>query len=171
MNIQSLCLSHKLRLLFICLMLWSLGPASAATFYVLRHAEKQTGDDPALTEQGQQRAQRLANLLSNADIQAIYSSHYQRTRQTAEPIAEIKKLPITQYDPKALNQFAQKLLSENKNAVIIGHSNTTPQLVRMLSQQPIPDMDEKTYDLIYQVVTFSEIAGQQSVVNVLSSQD
>jgi len=146
-----------------------MGIADAASFYLIRHAEKQTGDDPELTVQGQQRAQRIAHLLSLTNSDAIYSTNYQRTRQTAEPIAQVKSLTVQHYNPKELKQFAHKLLSDNKDAVIVGHSNTTPQLVRLLSGQSVPDMDEQTYYKIYQVVTFPDVEGQPAVVNVLNS--
>lgn len=145
------------------------GQSLAATFYLIRHAEKQLGDDPPLTQQGEQRAQRIAHLLSTAEIEVIYSTNYLRTKATAKPIAEIKNLPVITYDAGELENFAQQLLKENKNAVIVGHSNTTPDLVRLMSQQVVPDMDEATYHLIYQVVVIPEATGQPAVVNVLNS--
>lgn len=159
----------RLRYLCVCLMMTLMGVADCASFYVIRHAEKGPGDDPGLTVEGQQRAQRIANLLSLTDIETVYSTNYQRTRQTAESIAQVKNLPVQQYDPKALKQFAEKLLLKNSSAVIVGHSNTTPQLARLLSGQSVPDMEEKSFNLIYQVITIPDADMPHGVVNVLSS--
>ena len=160
----------RIKFLSICLLLMLLSTADAATFYLLRHAEKQTGDNPELTAQGQKRAGRVAKLLSLTDIQAIYSTDYQRTRQTAEPIAQVKNLPVQLYNPKSLKQFAQKLIDLNENAIIVGHSNTTPELVNLLSGQTVPAMDEGTFNLIYQVITIPDSTDKKAVINVLSSQ-
>ena len=160
----------RIKFLSICLLLMLISTSDAATFYLLRHAEKQTGDNPELTVQGQKRAGRVAKLLSLSDIQAVYSTDYQRTRQTAEPIAQVKNLPVQLYNPKSLKQFAQKLIDLNENAIIVGHSNTTPELVNLLSGQTVPAMDEGTFNLIYQVITIPDSTDKKAVINVLSSQ-
>ena len=160
----------RIKFLSICLLLMLLSTADAATFYLLRHAEKQTGDNPELTAQGQKRAGRVAKLLLLTDIQAVYSTDYQRTRQTAEPIAQVKNLPVQLYNPKPLKQFAQKLIDLNENAIIVGHSNTTPELVNLLSGHTVPAMDEGTFNLIYQVITIPDSADKKALINILSSQ-
>jgi len=159
-----------LRYLLLAVLMVSCHVAQAASLYLVRHAEKHAGENPELTQQGHQRAQRLASLFSTTDLDVIYSTDYHRTRQTAQPMAAAKNLQVNVYDPKALTSLAEQLLADNKNAVIIGHSNTTPQLVRLLSNQAIPDMDEQTYHLIYQVITFPDHPDQPAVVNVFSSQ-
>jgi len=142
----------------------------AATFYLIRHAEKQSGDNPSLTRKGHERAHRIANLLAHADIKSIYTTDYRRTHETAEPLAKKLDLSVTTYDPKNLQQFAEELRLSEVNVVIFGHSNTTPQLTRYLSGQSVPDMDEITYHLIYQVIIIPELNNSKTVVNVLSSQ-
>ncbi|GAA4819407.1 hypothetical protein GCM10011365_09950 [Marinicella pacifica] len=161
-------LKYKLASLFV--LMFCCAHVQAATFYLIRHAEKQTGDDPSLTQAGHERAHRIANLLAQAHIKKIYSTDYRRTQQTASPLAQKLAVPITTYNPKNLQQLAKKLRQSKENVVIFGHSNTTPQLVRLLSGQAIPDMDESTYHLIYQVITFPESKNNKTAVNVLSSQ-
>src|SRR5690554_5627293 len=161
-------LKYKLASLFV--LMFCCSHVQAATFYLIRHAEKQTGDDPSLTQAGNERAHRIANLLAQAHIKKMYSTDYRRTQQTASPLAHKLAVPITTYNPKNLQQLAKKLRQSKENVVIFCHSNTTPQLVRLLSGQAIPDMDESTYHLIYQVITFPESKDNKIVVNVLSSQ-
>lgn len=161
-------LKYKLASLFV--LMFCCAHVQAATFYLIRHAEKQTGDDPSLTREGLDRAQRIANLLAQADIKKIYSTDYRRTQETAKPLAKKADLSVIIYNPKDLKQFANEIRQSEGNVVIFGHSNTTPQLVRLLSGQAIPDMDESTYHLIYQVITFPESKNNKTAVNVLSSQ-
>jgi broad specificity phosphatase PhoE len=121
--------------------------------FLVRHAEKQTtSEDPALTEEGQKRAVRLSRLLSDGEITRIYSTPFKRTRQTAQPLAQRLKLAITEYDYQALPQFAESLSSKAERILVVGHSNTTPQLVELLGGNPGTPIDEKSeYDRLYMV--------------------
>src|SRR5690349_20766422 len=73
------------------------------TIYLVRHAEKQTSSgnmmtsDPDLTMEGRVRADRLADSLTGKKISAVYSTDYQRTRNTAAPTARLKMRDVTIY--------------------------------------------------------------------------
>lgn len=122
------------------------------TLYLVRHAEKQADTkNPPLTECGKERAKQLATLLSTANIKSIYSTSYQRTMSTAAPLSNNKKIAIKNYDPRQLEQFALHLKQHKENALIVGHSNTTPQLTNLLNDQKVDAMDEKYYQALYQV--------------------
>lgn len=60
------------------------------TFYLVRHAEKVADDsnDPDLTAAGREQAVKIATRLKNKGITDIWSSDYQRTRETAAPPAK-----------------------------------------------------------------------------------
>ncbi|MCU7555333.1 histidine phosphatase family protein [Alteromonas sp. ASW11-19] len=117
--------------LFLCCYLM-LGSAHAAAVYLTRHYEKNTGPDPTLTAEGVARAQQLAARLGDIPVTAIYTTPYQRTTETVTPLAEDKGLKLRHYAPDDLNAFADMLKSLPGNVVVAGHSNTTPQLVRLL---------------------------------------
>ncbi len=117
------------------------------TLYLVRHAEKQTDQDrdPELTPAGEHRSQRLAAWFQDKDIEDIWSSDYQRTRGTAKPLLDSSGLELRIYDPRDLTALSDKLLGNRHNAVIVGHSNTTPELARLLCDCKIDDMDESEY--------------------------
>ena len=122
------------------------------SIYLVRHAEKLTDvKDPALTACGVRRADQLANMLSNTDITEIYSTSYQRTMQTATPLANQQKMAIRNYNPKQLEQFAFQLKQKRENALVVGHSNTTPMLVELLAKQKVAPLTEQDYQYLYQV--------------------
>lgn len=131
-----------------------------ATFYLLRHAEKQSdgSKDPHLTEQGQQRAAYLAHQLSSANITKIYSTNYHRTQETAKPLSDLFGISVHAYDPRELEQFAESLITETGNIVIVGHSNTTPSLTALLSGAAVDGIDESEYDNLYQLVLIGDKA-------------
>jgi len=108
-------------------------PEDSATYYLVRHAEKTTeAKDPGLTEGGEKRAKDLAKRLEDVTLTKIYTSDYIRTRNTAAPVAASQKVPVTLYDPRQLEAFAKKLLTETGHILVVGHSNTTPQLSEFL---------------------------------------
>lgn len=131
--------------------------ADFQVIYLVRHAEKQLADpankDPDLTEQGQQRAAQLARILRDSGIKSIYSTDYRRTRQTAAPLAEKLQLPVTNYDPADLSALADRLRESSDNTLVVGHSNTTPQLVELLGGDSVSAIDEaREYDRLYILV-------------------
>lgn len=123
--------------------------------FLVRHAEKvaEPTGDPPLTGQGQRRAAALADLLADAGIVAVWSTDYARTRDTAAPIAERLGLVPSLYDPGDLPGFANALRAAGGRVLVVGHSNTTPQLIALLGGDPGTPIDDATeYDRLYIVV-------------------
>lgn len=121
--------------------------------YLVRHAEKaDTSRDPDLSQEGKQRAQDLIHTLGDAGIENIYSSDYIRTRETAAPLAKRLGLEIQIYDPRDLESIANKLKELGGIHLVVGHSNTTPNLCSILGGNPGSPIDEKKeYDRLYQI--------------------
>lgn len=111
----------------------SLSPESITTIYLIRHAEKDRSDkedkNPELTEEGKRRAERWAEVLGLSKIDAVYSTNYQRTLQTAAPTATRNGIEIQTYEPNNLDIDSLVALHQGKRILIVGHSNTTPMLV------------------------------------------
>ena len=153
MRIKTCIAATCLALLSAC----SSHPAASdtATYILVRHAEKATTPpkDPPLTEAGRQRAQRLADGLRDTRLDAVYSSPYQRTRQTATPIARAQALPVIDYAPDDATAFAARLRADHPRGtvLVVGHSNTLPPLARALCNCAVADMDERVYGIRYTV--------------------
>ncbi|HXF43839.1 MAG TPA: histidine phosphatase family protein [Pyrinomonadaceae bacterium] len=115
------------------------------TIILVRHAEKLipsdednrddpavNKDDPPLSQAGQQRAANLAKILKKYKIGEVYSTNYSRTRETAEPTANSRRLKINFYDAKQNEKLISKIFnSKRKRFLIVGHSNTIPGLVNL----------------------------------------
>ncbi|GLP97100.1 SixA phosphatase family protein [Paraferrimonas sedimenticola] len=123
----------------------------AADIYLVRHAEKQLDvKDPELTAQGQQRALALAELLRQKPVERIMSSDYRRTRQTAAPLAEQLGQTVEIYNAKDLQALANTLRERAVTTVVVGHSNTTPELALLLGAPDFGEIEEKSeYDRLY----------------------
>lgn len=122
------------------------------TVYLVRHAEKVLEQkNPPLTPCGLKRAEQLAVILEQANIKAIYSTEFTRTEQTAAPLANKLNLEVQPYSPRKLESFAAKIKQEKQNVVIVGHSNTTPQLTAFVANTLVKNITEKEYQMLYQV--------------------
>ncbi len=124
------------------------------TYFFVRHAEKDISDpsnrNPALTEEGKNRAQNWSRILSDTKVDMVFTTDYDRTRQTAMPIAKSQGLALTVYDPRDLynTDFQQK--TKGKTCVIVGHSNTTPAFVnKIIGKRKYIDIDEKVYGKLF----------------------
>ena len=138
------------------LFLMSALPSLAADIYLVRHAEKQVdaSKDPTLTADGTQRADDLAVLLKSAGIERVFSTDYNRTRMTAQPTAGNAGVEVETYDPDTLEILAGRLLQLEVNALVVGHSNTTPELVDLMGGEGGPPIvEEWEYDRVYLVQT------------------
>ncbi|ARV10669.1 phosphoglycerate mutase [Winogradskyella sp. PC-19] len=118
---------------------------STTTYYLIRHAEKDRSDknnrNPHLTEKGLKRADNWANVLKDVKFDAVYSTNYNRTKETAMPTAKANSLELQFYDPRKMASKDFLANTKGKNVLVVGHSNTTPMFVNAL-------LGEKKYDMI-----------------------
>jgi len=127
----------------------------ADAIFLVRHAEKTAEKtDPALTKEGEARAVALADRLAGEDITNIHSSDTKRTRDTAAPLAKRLGLDVQLYDPRDLPAMAAKLKAASGRHLVVGHSNTTPQLTELLGGDGgTPIVEATEYDRLYIVTT------------------
>jgi broad specificity phosphatase PhoE len=131
--------------------------ASTTTVVAVRHAEKVLGtiDDPPLSPEGEQRSERLALMFGDraaaGHLDAIYVTNTRRTQQTAAPLAARLHLPPIVLPAADVAGTAARLLKDNRGGtvLIVGHSNTLPQLVRELSGKQIEPIPEDDYAEMY----------------------
>jgi broad specificity phosphatase PhoE len=128
-------------------------PEDTAVVFLVRHAEKTSdGEDPALTAAGRERARQLARLLADSGVGAVYSTDFKRTLDTAKPLAAAAGLRVRLYDWDALAALAAELTAMPGRRLVVGHSDTTPELVGLLGGEPGPPIDEADeYDRLYMV--------------------
>ncbi len=127
--------------------------ADTATYYLVRHAEKVLGvENPPLNPDGLKRAEVLKTELAAVSFTEIFSTDLTRTLDTAKPIADAQNLNIALYDPRDLEGFANVLLKRDGQFLIVGHSNTTPQLAELLGGSGGTPIYEPTeYDRLYKI--------------------
>ncbi|MBT8252455.1 MAG: histidine phosphatase family protein, partial [Bacteroidia bacterium] len=127
----------------------------STAYYLIRHSEKElsdpTDDDPHLTQQGLLRSAKLSYVLENVKFDAVYSTNYNRTTETAQPIAEKNGIDaLTFYDPRSMDMKGFVEETNGKTVLIVGHSNTTPFLVNtLIGEEKYEEIDESVYSHLY----------------------
>ncbi|MGE0127890.1 MAG: histidine phosphatase family protein [Blastocatellales bacterium] len=152
------------------------GEFKATTVYLVRHAEKAAAPaaDPPLLEVGTKRAEELARTLGKAGIKTIYVSQYLRTKLTAEPLAKQLGISSTvvpvnmviparmsatnarELSPQYLTEMADRATSSGGNVLIVGHSNTVPEIIKALGGDIAPAIDETVFDDLFVVTVYAK---------------
>jgi broad specificity phosphatase PhoE len=128
---------------------------------IVRHAEKAADDpkDPGLSEAGQARAQRLATALQGLPLHHAVSTQYKRTHDTAVPAAKAAgiEVHVKPIDDSNSATYAKDLATHirhdhaGQNLLVVGHSNTVPELVEAFTGVKAEAMADTEFDRIYVV--------------------
>lgn len=139
--------------LTLALLLWLYLSITTTTVILVRHAEKfaDAGSDPGLTEAGEERALLLARMFADAGIDALFASQFRRTQATLVPLAEMLSLEPGIIDAEEPEVLVREILANHRGdmVLVVGHSNTLPQLIKRLSGVETKPIDESDYTGIY----------------------
>ena len=134
-------------------------PAAAPTVVILvRHGEKAPApaNDPVLDSTGLRRAEMLLDVVRDANITAVYTTPYARTRLTGEPVARKLGLTPSVVDtrggtPAHVQAVADRVLAEQRGrtTLVVGHSNTIPLIVRALGGSAPDQLEDHEYDNLF----------------------
>jgi broad specificity phosphatase PhoE len=126
---------------FAALLVLAAVPAAAQhAVYVMRHLNTPAGQpDPDLLPEGQHAADALASWFRDERPAAIYVTDYKRTRETVAPLAARLGLTPIVYDPRDTPGLVARVRAEHGPVLIVGHSNTVPDIVAALGgARPTP---------------------------------
>lgn len=132
--------------------------------FVVRHAEKAAAagaggmmaDDPDLSDEGRARAESLARMLKDAGITAIFATEFKRTQQTAAPLAKALGIPVVSIGSRDSSKLVEMVRKARGNVLVVGHSNTAPEILKELGVHDSVTIDDPEYDNLFIVVTGSQ---------------
>ena len=78
------------------------------------------------------RADALARILKDSDITAIFTSEFKRTQETAAPTATSAHVTPTVVAAKDTAALVARLHQLNGNALVVGHDDTIPNIIKAL---------------------------------------
>lgn len=165
------------KVLFILSFIFALTTYSqeATTYYLIRHAEKTRTDfnnkDPFLSFKGYKRADHWKEIFKTVKFDAVYSTNYNRTKETAQPTAAANNVPILLYDPSEMYSESFKYNTKGKNVLIVGHSNTTPLFVNKILGKDVYPLIEDTNNSNLYIVTVIDDKASAVVLNIEYNQN
>ena len=127
------------------------------TVLVVRHAEQLTdrSDDPALSEAGIERADRLKQTLRSVEVDVVYATQFRRTQQTAQAVAEARGVPVNQVDADCVDALVSQILSDHigLTVLVVAHGDTTIRILRQLGVplESVPGKPFASYDDLFLV--------------------
>ena len=127
--------------------------------FVVRHAERadagmaQQETDPQLSSIGKARAEKLAKMLADAGITAVYATQFVRTQDTVKPLAATLHVPVTTMPAAATPGLVDKVKADHPNDIVLiaGHSNTLPDIIKAFGGPAVTVADGQ-YDDIFVLV-------------------
>jgi broad specificity phosphatase PhoE len=146
-------MKHLALILSIALLLVTCANAAPVVF-IVRHAEKAStgGKDPDLSIEGQKRAEALGQILKDCQITSVFVSEFKRTQETAAPTARAAHVTPTVVQANDIRELAAKLRALNGNALVVGHGNTIPDLLKALGIATPVSIPEDDYTEVFAVL-------------------
>ena len=128
------------------------GPMEHEAIYIVRHAEKlDSSADTALSPAGAVRADALAHVLAEIEVDGVFATNFQRTQQTAAPSASSAGLTIETYG--GVSELVSEINANRRGdtLLVVGHSNTIGEIVELLGGPTTPSLADHQYDRLYLV--------------------
>jgi broad specificity phosphatase PhoE len=132
-------------------------PGKHSRIYIVRHGEKQKGDDPLLTEEGYKRAGDLMRTLQHKGIKRVYITQYKRTQQTSDSIRLQLGIDTVQIIADTSCAALFTAISDhndwNQPILIVTHSNIIQKIIYKLGYTDFPQQNipEKEFDNLYMI--------------------
>jgi broad specificity phosphatase PhoE len=139
-------------------------PVSDTVVLLVRHAEKAgASGDVALSPDGEARARALVDVARQAGVSAVITTQFQRTKQTAAPLAKSLGITPDVIEAKGATDAHASAIADairqrfaGRVVLVVGHSNTVPAIIAALGAPKFPDLCDEQYDALFVVVLPSD---------------
>ncbi|HEX6975123.1 MAG TPA: histidine phosphatase family protein, partial [Vicinamibacterales bacterium] len=82
---------------------------------------------------------------------AIFTTEYKRTQQTAAPLAKALGISVTTVPSKDTAGLIEKVKAASGNVLVVGHSNSVPDVVKGLGVTTPVTIGDAEYDNLFVV--------------------
>ncbi len=90
--------------------------------------------------------------MKDAEITAIFTTEFKRTQETAAPTAKELHVSPTVIPADQIFALVKKLRGLNGNALVVGHGNTIPDLVKALGIATPVNVPENDYSELFFII-------------------
>jgi len=104
-----------------------------------------------LSKDGKARAARLAEMLRNSGVEAIYVTDFARTRETAMPVSRELARELTIVPKGDPQELVQRLRKEHAGqaVLLVGHTDTLPGLIKAFGYAGEIKIDAQDYGNVF----------------------
>jgi broad specificity phosphatase PhoE len=142
----------KVVVFLLLLLVGSLPGFGQRTVVVVRHADKiDDTDDAVLSPTGEDQAKRLAHVLKDVGIRAIYTTQFKRTIQTAAPLADLLKIETRAYEQTDVDGVVKEIQQKHPTEVVmvVGHRSTVPKILEQFGASEPLALETSEYDSLF----------------------
>lgn len=142
----------KVVVFLLLLLVGSLPGFGQRTVVVVRHADKiDDTDDAVLSPTGEAQAKRLAHVLKDVGIGAIYTTQFKRTIQTAAPLADLLKIKLLAYEQTDVDGVVKEIQQKHLKEVVmvVGHRSTVPKILNQFGASEPVALGSSEYDSLF----------------------
>ena len=131
----------------------SLPAMAQEAVFVIRHAEKEAGDDPTLTEAGRARAEGWVAMLAEAGIDAIFVTDRRRTQETGGIIGEGLGLTPVEVPRGDVTGLLDQLSfdHEEDRVLVVHHEELIPRVLEGLGVGEAVEIGEEEFGAMFVV--------------------
>jgi broad specificity phosphatase PhoE len=132
--------------------------AEVTQIYILRHTEKadDNAEDPELSTQGIAHALYWRSVLQHTPFDQVFTTDFKRNIQTANLLTTESSIRPELYYPMSFDVLKFINQIRGQRVLIIGHSNTIPDMVnRLIGETIYPPMSHDNYDVLF-IVTINK---------------
>jgi phosphohistidine phosphatase SixA len=127
--------------------------------FIVRHSEKESGNDPVLSFDGYKRTGYLVNVFNHNGkknvLDRIYVTQFRRTQLTADSLRLKLNIDTVHYAADNSGEGLLKVLIKYKgdqNILVIGHSNTIPVILGRLGINHVTiSINDHDYDYLFMI--------------------
>ena len=127
------------------------------TVVLVRHTERDPSGSDALSAKGKKRAALLVQMFRESGVTAIFTSQFNRTKLTAAPLAQVLGITAKEIASDLIAARAQ-ILAAGALPIVVGHSDTVPELIRALGGPADIEIEETEFDHMFVVTIVSGTA-------------
>ena len=142
----------KVVVFLLLLIVGSLPGFGQRTVVVVRHADKiDDTDDAVMSPTGEAQAKRLAHVLKDVGIGAIYTTQFKRTIQTAAPLADLLKIKLLAYEQTDVDGVVKEIQQKHLKEVVmvVGHRSTVPKILKQFGASEPVALESSEYDSLF----------------------
>jgi Fructose-2,6-bisphosphatase len=157
-NLVKFEINKTMKYIYLLLMSVLLLSCSSAHYcYIVRHADKLDKTPySVLSPAGHARAGVLRDKLIDKKIDLIFATTFQRTQETAQPLAQSLNKTLLIYRNNAEDSIANVVkANRSKNMLLVGHSGNIPSIIEKITGKKISPIGEDQYDNLY-VIKFKK---------------